>query len=78
MDNHSDNYLFGSNFRPIPFTLEEFTVSPLIPENSEQMNVPIFTGVTALKIDSGKVVILEFGKGLWFGNRMEKLVISPN
>ena len=42
------------------------------------MNVPICTGVTALKLDSGEVVILEFGKGLWFGNRMEKSLIKPN
>ena len=46
-------------------------MSPFLPEYAEQMNVPIFTGVTALAIDSGEVVILEFGKGLWFGNRMD-------
>ena len=42
------------------------------------MNVPIFTGVTALTLDSGEVVILEFRKGMWFGNRMEKSLINPN
>ena len=26
----------------------------------------------------GEVVILEFGKGLWFGNRTEKSLINPN
>ena len=42
------------------------------------MNVPIFTGVTYLTLDSGDVVILEFGQGLWFGNSMEKSLINPN
>ena len=42
------------------------------------MNVPICTGVIALILDSGGVVILEFGKGLWFGNRMEKSLTTPN
>ena len=78
MENHADTHRFGSNFRPLSLTSEEFTVSPLYPEYAEQMNVPICTGVTALTLDSGKVVILEFGQGLWFGNRMEKSLINPN
>ena len=53
-------------------------MSPFLPEYMEQTNVPICTGVTALKIYSGEVVILEFGQGLWFGNRMEKSLINPN
>ena len=48
-------------------------MSPFLPEYAEQMNKPIFTGVTALAIDSGEVVILEFGQGLWFGKRTEPL-----
>ena len=42
------------------------------------MHVPIFTSVTALTLDSGGVLILEFGQGLWFENRMEKSLINPN
>ena len=42
------------------------------------MNVPICTGGTELTLDSGEVVILEFGKGLRFVNRMEKSLINPN
>ena len=53
-------------------------MSPFLQEYAEQTNVPICTGVTALTLDSGEVVILEFGKGLWFGNRMKKLLINPN
>ena len=72
MDNHSDTHYFGANFRPISFTSEECTVSPFLPEYVKQMNVPICTCVTSLTLDSGEVVILEFGQGLWFGNIMEK------
>ena len=53
-------------------------MSPFLPEYTEQMNVTICTGVTALTLDSGEVVILDFGKGLWFGNRMETSLINPN
>ena len=31
-----------------------------------------------MTLDSGEVVILEFVQGLWFENRMEKLLIKPN
>ena len=68
MDNHGDNKCFGTNFFPISFTSEECTVYPFLPEYSEQVHIIFFTGVTALALDSGKFVILEFGKGLWFGN----------
>ena len=70
MDNQADTHYFGAKFRPISFTLEECTVSQFLPEYSEQINVPIWTSVTAFTLDSGEVVILEFGQGLWFGNRM--------
>ena len=42
------------------------------------MNERICTDITYLTLDSGEVVILEFGKGLWFGNRMVKSLINPN
>ena len=53
-------------------------MSPFLPEYVEQINVPLFTGVNDLTLDSGEVVILEFGQGLWFVNRMEKSLINPN
>ena len=31
-----------------------------------------------MTLDSGEVIILEIGQGLWFGNRMKKLLINPN
>ena len=42
------------------------------------MNVPICTYVNDLTLYSGEMVILDFGKGLWFGNRMKKSLINPN
>ena len=53
-------------------------MSPFLLEYAEQINIPICTGVTTLTLYSGEVVILELGKGLWFGNRMEKSLINPN
>ena len=53
-------------------------MSPFLPEYAEHINVPICTCVTAFTLDSWEVVILDFGKGLWFGNRMEKSLINPN
>ena len=29
-------------------------------------------------MELGEVIILIFGQGLWFGNRMEKTLINPN
>ena len=53
-------------------------MSPFLPEYAEHINVPICTGVTDLTLDSGGVVILEFGIGLWFVNRMRTSPINPN
>ena len=71
MDNHVDNHCFGENFQPISFTSEDCTVSPFLPEYTEQVNIPICNGVSDLTLNSGEVLIMDFGKGLWFGNRME-------
>ena len=51
---------------------------PFLPEYAEQMIVPILTGVTGLTVDSGEVIILDFGQGLWFVNRIENSLINPN
>ena len=51
---------------------------PFPPKYTEHMNAPIYTGVTELTINPEEVVILEFGQGLWFGNRMEKSLINEN
>ena len=37
MDDHVDTHWFGRNIRPISFTSEECTVSPLLSEYSEQV-----------------------------------------
>ena len=70
--NHADTHYFGANFWTISFTSEECNVSLFLLEYTEQLNIPICTGFTALTLDSGAVEILEFGQSLWFQNIMEK------
>ena len=78
MDNHVDKNCFGRNICPVSFTSEYFTVSPFLSEYYEQVNIPICTGVTSYTMESGESIILIFGQGLWFGNRMDKTLINPN
>ena len=53
------------------------SVSPILVEYSEQINIQICTGATAYSLESGEMIILLFGQGLWFGNKMEKNLINP-
>jgi len=34
--------------------------------------------VTAVEFGSGETIILEFGQGLWFGDRLNHSLINPN
>lgn len=78
MDNHADTHVFGRNFRVFFTTSKRCTVSPFLPEYPEQLDVPIVTGATAVDLENGSTVILIFGQGLWFGDRMDKSLINPN
>ena len=53
-------------------------VSPFPEDYYEQINIPICTGANLYTMESGEVIILIFGQGLWFGNRMEKTLIKTN
>ena len=53
-------------------------VAPFLEDYSEQVNIPIYIGEISYTIESGKFVILIFVQGLWFGNRMEKILINRN
>ena len=64
-------------FRPIYFTQHECTVSPFLPKCLEQVNIQICTGATAYTAENGEVLVLIFGQGLWFGDRMEWSLINP-
>ena len=77
IDSHADTHCFGRNFRPLSWTGQECSVAPFLAEYSEQVNIPICTGTTAYTLETGETVILVFGQGLWFGNRMEKSLINP-
>ena len=64
MDNHANIHCSRINTRPISLTSEKRTFAPFLADYSEQVNVPIYTGATSYKMESGEVVILIFGQGL--------------
>ena len=70
IDNHADTTCFGKNFRVISFTSEVCSVSPYLSEYDSVEDIPICTAATAVDLDSGETIILEFGHGLWFGDRL--------
>ena len=78
MDNHADTICFGRNFRVILYTSEVCTVSAFLKEFDDQTDIPICTAATAVDLDSGETIILQFGQGLWFGDRLDHLLINPN
>ncbi len=78
IDNHEDTTCFGKNFRAISFTSEVCTVSPFLSEYDSLSDIPTCTAATAVDLDSGETIILEFGQDLWFGERMEHSLINPN
>ena len=78
LDNHADTTCFGKNFRVISFTSEVCSVSPYLSEYDSLEDIPICTAATAVELESGETIILQFGQGLWFGDRMEHSLINPN
>ena len=77
IDSHADTHCFGRNFRPMHWTGQECSVSPFLAEYKEQLSIQICTGATSYTLESGELVRLLFGQGLWFGNRMDKSLINP-
>ena len=78
IDNHADTTCFGKNFRVTSFTSEICSVSPFLSEYDSVTDVPMCTAATAVDLESGETIILELGQCLWFGERMEHLLIHPN
>ena len=78
IDNHADTTCFGKNFRVISFTSEVYRVSLYLSESDSKTDIPICTAATAVDMDSGETIILEFGQGLWFGDRLNHSLINPN
>ena len=77
MDNHADTHVFGRKFR-VYFTMYKLcTGSHLLPEYSEQFDVPIVAGETAVDLENGSKLVLIFGQVLCFGDRMYKSFINP-
>jgi len=62
----------------ISFTSEVCSVSPYLSEYDSITDIPICTATTAVDLDSGETIILEFGQGLWFGDRKQCLSYGIN
>ena len=75
IDNHADTHCFGNNFRPFSWSDLMCSVSPFLYEYTTTDNVEICTAATAWTSHSGQVYILVFRQGLWFGDRMDTLLI---
>jgi len=41
-------------------------------------DIPICTAATAVELDTEETIILQFGQGLWFGDRLNHSLINPN
>ena len=78
MDNHADTHVFGRTFRVYFTTSKRCTVSTFLPKYSNQFDVTIVTGATAVHLKNVWTVVILFGQVLWFGDRMDKSLINPN
>jgi len=72
MDYHADTHVFGRHFRVYFTTSKKCTLSPFLPEYSEQLDAPIATGAMTVDLKNGSMMILIFGQGLWFRDKMDK------
>ena len=77
-ENHEDTHYFGRKFCIIKFTSQRYTVSTLLEEHPEQINTPICSAGTTYTLGSVEMVILVFGKSLWFAIHMDTSIIKPN
>ncbi|GAX25842.1 hypothetical protein FisN_6Hu120 [Fistulifera solaris] len=79
LDSHADTTCFGSNFVPIGWTDITCTVSPYSDDYEAKTDIPIAHAATAYDDPvTGRVTILVFYNGLWFGNQLKDSLINPN
>ena len=78
INNHADTRCFGKNFVPFSWTGTVCTVSPFLSTYEALADVKICSAATAVALDTGETVVLIFGQGLWFGEKMDKSLINPN
>ena len=53
-------------------------MSPYLSEYDSISDITICTAATAVDLESGETIILEFGQSQWFGERMKYSLINPN
>jgi len=79
IDIHADTTCFGRNFRATSYTSEVCSAPPpYLSEYESVTDIPICSAATAVELVSGETIILDFGQGLWFGDRLNHLLINPN
>jgi len=52
--------------------------SPYLSDYESIEDISICTVVTAIDLSTGETIILKFGQGLWFGDRMSHSLLNPN
>jgi hypothetical protein len=79
LDSHADTTCFGSNFVPLGWTDITCTVSPYSDDYEAKTDIPIAHAATAYDDPvTGRVTILIFYNGLWFGNKLKDSLVNPN
>ena len=78
IDNHADTHYFGENLIPFAWSVLECEVSPFLEEYDIIYCVPVCAGATAYTSTDGNTIILIFGQGLCFGERIQKSLINPH
>ena len=78
IDNHADTHCFGKKIIPFSWSGLVCSVSPFLQEYGSVEDIEICSGATAYTTSLGETIILIFGQGLWFGDRMDKSLINPN
>lgn len=77
IDSHADTDCFGPNFKPVQWMDIQCTVNGFMVGLGSATAIDICTGAMAWDSpEDGETIILIFGQGLWFGDRMKKSLIN--
>lgn len=78
MGNHADTHCFRKNFIVLDCTHQKCSVATFLVEHDKTQEIDIVTSATAVDLKDGSTIVYVFGRGLWFGDCMEKSLINPN
>ena len=74
----TQTHIFGNFFCYLMWTNKTCLVATLLGEYGATTDTKICSGATVWISDKGEVFIIMFEPGLWFGSRMERLLINTN